>query len=201
MDKRLKDLRSRMIDTKAVTFDHTHKDHIRRRIKKTSISRFKLIKSLQNFFPIALTYLTLLFLVVSTGLFAASEVGLLPKNSSVSVSEHSLTKEMLYENVLASTEMIDIQKDQEKVRSIAHSYLEDQRNWKITNHSATYGTHPTVLVQGKITEGYFDKMTFTIWIEPETGLPLNFVIRNQESSVLEQFKLPDETLAQIERQK
>lgn len=201
MDKRLKDLRSRMIDTKAVTFDHTHKDHIRRRIKKTSISRFKLIKSLQNFFPIALTYLTLLFLVVSTGLFAASEVGLLPKNSSVSVSEHSLTKEMLYENVLASTEMIDIQKDQEKVRSIAHSYLEYQRNWKITNHSATYGTHPTVLVQGKITEGYFDKMTFTIWIEPETGLPLNFVIRNQESSVLEQFKLPDETLAQIERQK
>lgn len=201
MDKRLKDLRSRMIDTKAVTFDHTHKDHIRRRIKKTSISRFKLIKSLQNFFPIALTYLTLLFLVVSTGLFAASEVGLLPKNSSVSVSEQSLTKEMLYENVLASTEMIDIQKDQEKVRSIAHSYLEYQRNWKITNHSATYGTHPTVLVQGKITEGYFDKMTFTIWIEPETGLPLNFVIRNQESSVLEQFKLPDETLAQIERQK
>ncbi|MBF0706104.1 hypothetical protein IQ283_05735 [Alkalihalobacillus hwajinpoensis] len=201
MDKRLKDLRSRMIDTKAVTFDHTHKDHIRRRIKETSISRFNLINSLQNFFPIALTYLTLLFLVVSTGLFAASEVGLVPKNSSVSINEHSLTKEMLYENVLASAEMIDIQKDQEKVRSIALSYLENQRNWKITNHSATYGTHSTVLVQGKITEGYFEKMTFSIWIEPETGLPLNFVIRNQESSVLEQFKLPDETLAHAERQK
>lgn len=201
MEKYLKNLRTRLLDTKAVTFTHSHKDNVWKTVKKDTppIKKSSFGIVLHQKAPALLTYFTLLFLLVGTGLFAAYEIGILPEKNSANV--HSITEEDLYNNVLHSASLINNADDKEKIRSIALSYLANYDNWKISNPEAFYEEQPAILAQGRITEGYFEKMTFSIWIEPATGLPLNFVIRNQQSSVLEEFTLPGEALAQVEQQK
>ncbi|WP_165997395.1 hypothetical protein [Bacillus sp. Cs-700] len=199
MEKYLKNLRTRLLDTKAVTFTHSHKDNVWKTVRKDTPPIKKSSLALHQKAPALLTYFTLLFLLVGTGLFAAYEIGILPKKNSANVL--SLTEEDLYNDVLHSASLINNADDEEKIRSIALSYLANYNNWRISNPEAIYKEQPAILAQGRITEGYFEKMTFSIWIEPATGLPLNFVIRNQQSSVLEEFTLPGEALAQVELQK
>ena len=201
MEKYLKNLRARMLDTKAVTFNYSDKEYVWETVKRDTPPKKKSSFGtvLQKKAPALLTYLTLLFLLGGTGLFAASEIGILPDKNSANV--HSITEEDLYNNLLQSASLINNTNVEEKIRSIALSYLANYDNWKISNTEAFYKEQPAILAQGRITEGYFEKMTFSIWIEPATGLPLNFVIRNQQSSVLEEFTLPGEALAQVEQQK
>ncbi|MYL65664.1 hypothetical protein GLW07_20085 [Bacillus hwajinpoensis] len=201
MEKYFKNLRTRLLDTKAVTFTHSHKDNVWKTVKRDTRPKKKSSFGtvLHRKVPALLTYLTLLLMLVGTGLFVASEIAILPEKNSASV--HSLTEEDLYNDILHSASLINNVDDEEKIRSIALSYLANYDNWKISNPEAIYKEQPAILAQGIITEGYFEKMTFSIWIEPATGLPLNFVIRNQQSSVLEEFTLPGEALAQVELQK
>lgn len=201
MDKQLKNLRARMIDTKAVTFTRTHKHEVWKGINRVASSKNndRFGKGVYQKVPAVLTFLTLLILLVGTAFFAASESGILRDNQSANV--HSLTEEELYNNLWQSTSLITNPSDEEKIRSIALSYLANYDNWKISNPEAHYKERPAILAQGKITEGYFENMTFSIWIDPETGLPLNFVIRNQKSSILEEFSIPNEALAKVEDQK
>ncbi|WP_226656028.1 hypothetical protein [Pseudalkalibacillus hwajinpoensis] len=201
MEKQLKNLRARMIDTKAVTFTRMHKNEVWKAVNRDTSSKINdhFSKGMQKKFPALLTYLTLLILLVGTVFFAASESGILQDNQSANV--HSMTEEELYNNLWQSASLIKNPSDEEKIRSIALSYLANYDNWKISNREAVYKEQPAILAQGRITEGYFEKMTFSLWIEPDTGLPLNFVIRNQKSSILEEFTLPNGSLAKVEQQK
>ncbi|MCA0171446.1 hypothetical protein [Bacillus sp. RAR_GA_16] len=200
MDKQLKNLRAKMTDTKAVTFTPTHKNEVWKAVNRGASSNIndRFGKGLHQKAPALLTYFTLLILLVGTVFFAASESGILPANQSAHV--HPLTEEELYNNLWESASLTN-PSDEEKIRSIALSYLANYDNWKISNTESYYQEQPAILAQGKITEGYFEKMTFSIWIDPETGLPLNFVIRNQQSSILEEFSLPNEAIAKVEQQK
>ena len=201
MEKYLKNLRNRLLHTKAVTFTHAHKENVREKIKTDSpqIKRNSFGRILHTKGPALLTYLTLLFLLLGIGIFTASEIGILPKENSANI--HSITEEELYNNLLHSASLLNNTDDEEKIRSIAYSYLANFDNWKISNREAFYQKQPAIFAQGRITEGYFENMTFSIWIDSKTGLPLNFVIRNQHSSVLEEFSLPGNVLAQAEHQK
>ncbi|MBN8209415.1 hypothetical protein JI666_11725 [Bacillus sp. NTK071] len=203
MDEKLKNLRARMTDTKAVTFDHRHKNRVRSSLKVTAPTNKRLLSVIQERFPAFLTYIVLLVMLTGTGLFAASEMGVLSQETKTAKMKQQVTptKEELYTNILQSLESIDSENDHEQAKAFTESYLTNFDNWKISDMDADYKNHNAILVQGRITEGFFDKTTFSIWLEPDTGLPLEYVIRNQESSVLEEFKLSSDTVAKSYKQK
>ena len=205
MDEKLKDLRGRMMDTKAVTFHDHHKQRVRSRIQHrgTPRNRKRFTTMIQEKFPVFLTYIVLLVMLTGTGLFAASENGFLPTETNTAETKKQVTptKEELYPAIIQSLETIDSESDREQARSFTESYLTNLDNWRISDRNADFNNHSAILVQGKITEGFFDKTTFSLWVEPESGLPLEFVIRNQKSSVLEEFRLSNDTIANAYKQK
>ncbi|TKD69191.1 hypothetical protein [Pseudalkalibacillus hwajinpoensis] len=203
MDEKLKNLRVRMTDTKAVTFDHRHKNRVRTSLKNNAPTKQGFLKVIQERFPAFLTYIVLLVMLSGTGLFASIEMGILSHESKTAEMKQQVTpsKEELYTNISQSLESIDSENDREQVRAFTESYLTNFDNWRISDMNADYKNHNAILAQGRITEGFFDKTTFSIWLEPDTGLPLEFVIRNQESSVLEEFQLSRDTVAKSYKQK
>ncbi|WP_347549156.1 hypothetical protein ABFG93_16780 [Pseudalkalibacillus hwajinpoensis] len=192
MEDRLEKLRTKMLDTKAVSFDDRHKQNILSTVNRAPSAKGFLMLLKENL-PAYLTYVVLLIMLTGTGLFAASEADLLPLNATP--DQVKLTKEELYNDVLGSITYIDDENDRYQVRSIASTYLANFNNWRISEMNSQIENHHAILIQGKITEGYFNMTTFTLWIEPKTGLPLNFVIRNQESSVIEEFTVPREAVS------
>ncbi|WP_394171711.1 hypothetical protein [Guptibacillus hwajinpoensis] len=205
MDEKLKSLRARMTDTKAVSFEDHHKKRVRSRLQHPDTPpktrRFTIF--IQEKFPAYLTYIVLLVMLTGTGLFAASEIGFLytETNNTETKMQATPSKEELYTAIFQSLETIDSESDREQARSFIESYLTNLDNWRISDANADFTNRKAILAQGRITEGSFDKTTFSLWVEPNSGLPLEFVIRNQESSVLEEFKLSNDTIAKAYKQK
>ncbi|MGA9289769.1 MAG: hypothetical protein WBV93_15660 [Anaerobacillus sp.] len=195
MEKHLKNLRAKMLDTEAVTFDDCHKEIIRQKLHHTPSPQKRFWMYLQEKFPSYLTIAVLVLLLSGTGLFAASEMGLVPEFTTLQSEEQSITQEELYKDILNSVDQIENERDREKVRSIALTYLKNFDNWRVTETESSYRDLSAILVQGKVTEGYFEKTTFSLLIEPNTDLPLSFIIRNQESSIIEEYQLPIHTIA------
>lgn len=204
MDEKLKNLRARMIDTKAVAFHDHHKKRVRSSLQhtKTPPTKNRFSTVIQRKLPAFLTYIVLLVMLTGTGLFAATEVGFFSTetNTAEIKQQVSLTKEELYTSIQQSLEAIDNENDREQARAFTESYLTNLDNWRISDRNADFHNSNAILAQGRITEGAFDKTTFSLWVEPDTGLPLEFVIRNQESSVLEEYKLSNDTIANSYKQ-
>ncbi len=194
MDNKLKNLRERMLDTEAVTFDNHHKKMIRQNFHLTPSPQKRFWMILQEKISFYLTIALLVILFSGTGLFAASQMGLIPELATLQSENHSITKEGLYNDILISVESIENKNDREKVRSIVLTYLKNFDNWRITETESSFRGFSAIFVQGKVTEGYFEKTTFSLLIEHNTHLPLSFVIRNQESSIIEEYQLPFQTI-------
>ncbi|TLS38951.1 hypothetical protein [Pseudalkalibacillus caeni] len=187
MEERLKDLRKRMTDTKAVQFTGVHKEMVRRKLNQTEYEDQGSRKIFSLSFSALLSYAVCFLLLIGAGYFSIEQAGIF--NDKTTGSNEAYQEELYYK-ISTSPDYLDGKPGEildSHVKQLAAVFMQDLKNWKIIDRNARYAGFKAVLIKGSY-EYPGDPVTeFASWIHPATGIPIHTELYNKDGDMINEL--------------